>query len=217
MLASERCGSDLLLLRETPADAEAAARVAAERRLAAVAGSDGDIAFFAAAAAGPNAEILLLTSGTTGNAKVVRHARERLLAPLRRRLAGDVDWPRTRWLLAYPPAAFAGLQVILTTLLAGATLVASCGRRYPPLAFRAAVEAFHGRRWTLRAYPFDVGKLGGTTNAQGQRLRQTGGHFLHLELSAELRESLRAEQPARAEFLKALKKFHRLLQSAKSS
>ncbi|MDQ2106143.1 ANL family adenylate-forming protein, partial [Azospirillum isscasi] len=68
----------------------------------------------------PGFAVLLETSGTTGTPKLVRHDFQRL----RGRLRGGGD-PDARWLLAYEPAAFAGLQVILTALAAGATLVSA--------------------------------------------------------------------------------------------
>lgn len=71
---------------------------------------------------GPGFAVLLETSGTTGTPKLIRHNFQRL----RGRLRGAAD-PSARWLLAYEPAAFAGLQVILTALAAGATLVSAPG------------------------------------------------------------------------------------------
>ena len=80
--------------------------------------------------------VLLQTSGTTGAPKVVRHDFTRL----RGRLRGTGD-RGARWLLTYEPAAFAGVQVILTALAAGATLIAAPGEGLAGLA-RAALE--HG-------------------------------------------------------------------------
>lgn len=77
----------------------------------------------------PGFAVLLETSGTTGAPKLIRHDFERL----RGRLRGAAD-PDARWLLAYEPAAFAGLQVILTALAAGATLVSGPGAGAAELA-----------------------------------------------------------------------------------
>lgn len=82
----------------------------------------------------PGFAVLLETSGTTGTPKLVRHDFQRL----RGRLRGAAD-PDARWLLAYEPAAFAGLQVILTALAAGATLVSASGAGAAELA-RLAVR-----------------------------------------------------------------------------
>lgn len=79
--------------------------------------------------------VLLPTSGTTGTPKLIRHGLDRL----RGRLRGTGDHG-ARWLLTYEPASFAGLQVILTTLAAGAELVAAPGEGAAGLA-RAAMAA----------------------------------------------------------------------------
>lgn len=63
--------------------------------------------------------VLLETSGTTGAPKLVRHSLDRLRGRLRG--TAEID---ARWLLTYEPAAFAGLQVILTAAMAGSTLIA---------------------------------------------------------------------------------------------
>lgn len=88
------------------------------------------------AAVGTGFAVLLQTSGTTGAPKLVRHD----IARLRARLRGTGD-AAARWLLTYEPASFAGLQVILTALAAGATLIAQPGEGVAGLA-AAAVE--HG-------------------------------------------------------------------------
>ncbi|TWA87420.1 acyl-CoA synthetase (AMP-forming)/AMP-acid ligase II [Azospirillum brasilense] len=84
----------------------------------------------------PGFAVLLETSGTTGTPKLVRHDFQRL----RGRLRGAAD-PDARWLLAYEPAAFAGLQVILTALVAGATLVSAPGAGAADLARLAVAHA----------------------------------------------------------------------------
>ncbi|GAA4252427.1 AMP-binding protein [Azospirillum formosense] len=82
----------------------------------------------------PGFVVVLETSGTTGTPKLIRHD----FQCLRGRLRGAAD-PDARWLLAYEPAAFAGLQVILTALAAGATLVSAPGAGAAELA-RLAVR-----------------------------------------------------------------------------
>ena len=65
--------------------------------------------------------ITLLTSGTEGQPKAVRHTWDTLTRPVRFTGIGS----RERWLLAYEPHLYAGLQVILQCLLPGGTLVAA--------------------------------------------------------------------------------------------
>lgn len=68
--------------------------------------------------AADDATVLILTTGTTGRPKGARHMWSRLM-PDRER-AGPAD---SRWLLAYNLNQFAGLQVLVHVLAAGATLV----------------------------------------------------------------------------------------------
>ena len=64
---------------------------------------------------------LVLTTGTTGLPKGVRHTWDRLVRPSR-----DVTpTPDHRWLLAYGMNQFGGLQVLLHVLASGSTLVAT--------------------------------------------------------------------------------------------
>jgi acyl-CoA synthetase (AMP-forming)/AMP-acid ligase II len=62
--------------------------------------------------------VTILTSGTTGRPKAVRHTWESLTRPVRR--AGGA---RGTWLVAYRPSLYAGLQVALQALAEGGTLV----------------------------------------------------------------------------------------------
>lgn len=109
LVAAERAGVELHLSRRTSAETDAKPHE-------------------------PGFAVLLETSGTTGAPKLIRHDFQRL----RGRLRGTAD-PGARWLLAYEPAAFAGLQVILTALAAGATLVSAPGAGAGELA-RLAVR-----------------------------------------------------------------------------
>ncbi len=84
----------------------------------------------------PGFAVLLETSGTTGTPKRARHGFDRL----RGRLRGTAD-PAVRWLLTYEPATFAGLQVILTALASGATLVSAPGAGTAELAGAAVRHA----------------------------------------------------------------------------
>lgn len=84
----------------------------------------------------PGFSVTLETSGTTGEPKRVRHDFSRL----RGRLRGGPD-EGARWLLAYEPGAFAGLQVILTATFTGATLVSAPGGGVADLAQAARRHA----------------------------------------------------------------------------
>jgi acyl-CoA synthetase (AMP-forming)/AMP-acid ligase II len=69
--------------------------------------------------------LLVLTTGTTGAPRGVRHDWQRLM----RGTARIESAPGQRWLLAYGLHQFAGLQVLLHVFAAGATLVAPAPRR----------------------------------------------------------------------------------------
>ena len=81
--------------------------------------------------------LLVLTTGTTGTPRGVRHDWNRLLRATRR----IAPAPGQRWLLAYGLHQFAGLQLLLHVYAAGATLVAPALRR--PREGLAAMRA-HG-------------------------------------------------------------------------
>jgi acyl-CoA synthetase (AMP-forming)/AMP-acid ligase II len=69
--------------------------------------------------------LLVLTTGTTGIPRGVRHDWNRVL----RAAARIQPAPGQRWLLAYGLHQFAGLQILVHVLAAGATLVAPAPRR----------------------------------------------------------------------------------------
>lgn len=130
LAAAERADVEVLLLRSPggAAGMPADARVAVNGTVHPLGQPVPDAAGFA---------VLLPTSGTTGTPKLARHAFARLLG------AGGscVLGADVRWLLTFEPTAFAGLQVILTALAAGARLVAAPGEGAAGLA-RLAVT--HG-------------------------------------------------------------------------
>jgi acyl-CoA synthetase (AMP-forming)/AMP-acid ligase II len=79
---------------------------------------------------------LVLTTGTTGTPRGVRHDWNRIL-----RSTGRIaPAPGQRWLLAYGLHQFAGLQIIVHAAAAGATLVAPAPRR--PREGLAAMRAY---------------------------------------------------------------------------
>jgi acyl-CoA synthetase (AMP-forming)/AMP-acid ligase II len=63
--------------------------------------------------------VTILTSGTTGEPKAANHTWSTLAAPARR----DAEQRKARWLCAYPLTLYAGTQVLLQSLINGATLV----------------------------------------------------------------------------------------------
>lgn len=66
----------------------------------------------------PTSAIIILTTGTTGLPKAVRHGWESLLSGLSRQKSEP-----SRWLLAYPLNHFAGIQVLLHVLSNRGTLI----------------------------------------------------------------------------------------------
>jgi acyl-CoA synthetase (AMP-forming)/AMP-acid ligase II len=84
-----------------------------------------------------NRPLLVLTTGTTGTPRGVRHDWNRLLRATRR----IAPSPGQRWLLAYGLHQFAGLQILVHVYAAGATLIAPALRR--PAEGLAAMRA-HG-------------------------------------------------------------------------
>lgn len=90
------------------------------------AGGTADAAVGAAdAAVGGPQPLLVRTTGTTGRPKAARHD-WRVLA---RTVSGTRPRPEQRWLLAYGPHQFAGVQVLLHVVAARATLVAPFPRQ----------------------------------------------------------------------------------------
>jgi len=77
----------------------------------------------------PTRPHLVLTTGTTGEPRGVRHDWARLIRSTARVSMIDAADPGERWLLAYGLHQFAGLQVLLHVFAAGATLVAPAPRR----------------------------------------------------------------------------------------
>ncbi|CAM3354979.1 AMP-binding protein [Nocardioides dubius] len=80
-------------------------------------------------------QLLILTTGSTGQPKAARHD-WRVLAGRLEEVAPTPEW---RWLLAYGLHQFAGLQVVLHVLASGSTLVAPFPRQ-PRDGLRAITE-----------------------------------------------------------------------------
>jgi acyl-CoA synthetase (AMP-forming)/AMP-acid ligase II len=74
---------------------------------------------------GQSQPLLVLTTGTTGAPKGIRHDWSRLLHPVMEASPA----PDERWLLAYGPHQFGGLQVLIHVMSIGAILIAPFPRR----------------------------------------------------------------------------------------
>lgn len=116
LVAADRKGIEVVLLRSgmTGLTAQASHLVEADGRLTKLGPPVATVEGFA---------VLIATSGTSGEPKLVRHDFRRLLG----RIAGK-GGEGVRWLLTYEPTGFGGLQVILAAVAAGALLVAAPGR-----------------------------------------------------------------------------------------
>jgi acyl-CoA synthetase (AMP-forming)/AMP-acid ligase II len=147
-------------------------------------------------------DVALVTSGTTGAPKIVRHSLASLARPVRARpeLDGAV------WLATYPLGLYAGLQVLLHALLGGGTLVAPPpGGDASELARRmAATGVTHvsatpswwrrlllfGDRAALAAVPLRQATLGGEVADQaildGVARCWPGARVAHLYATSEL-------------------------------
>lgn len=117
----------------------------------------------------------LQTSGTTGLPKWVPHDPRRLCQTISKGVAG-----KAVWLLTYDPASFAGLQVILSALIGGHTLIYSDIRCQPAALVELALQN-------------RVSHLSGTPTFWRSLLRAADGATLslqHITLGGEL-----ADQP----------------------
>lgn len=107
---------------------------------------------------------VLATSGTTGSPKLIEHTLDSLTAATKRAVPGA---PVRRWGLLYDPVKFAGLQVVLQSLLGEGTLVA------PKLDdFEGAMRYFRER---------GVSSLSGTPSYWRKILMTSAGRDLDLQ------------------------------------
>ncbi len=113
LIAAQRVGVELVLLRgASPRPAGAAVQIGPGGKLVrlgpGVSTADNGFA------------VLIPTSGTTGEPKLVRQDFTRLIGRIRGNHSSE-----SRWLLTYEPTAFGGIQVIMAAVTAGALLVAA--------------------------------------------------------------------------------------------
>jgi len=127
LVAAQRVGVELVLLRGAmPRVAGASVQIARDGQLVRLGpGISVNAQSFA---------VLIPTSGTTGEPKLVRQDFTRLIGRIRGGHGHD-----SRWLLTYEPTAFGGLQVILAAVTAGAVLIAAPAADSATLA-RLALE-----------------------------------------------------------------------------
>ena len=88
----------------------------------------------------------------------------------------------------------------------GAAAIISNGSKTPDARTTAIAHCLRRRLDPqVLLYPHDVGELGATTNANGRMLRQIGfTGFLHVEMSAALRDRLATDTAARGAFAACL-------------
>ncbi|WP_049973902.1 fatty acid--CoA ligase family protein [Azospirillum sp. B4] len=132
LLAARRLDAELFLLRGAAAPAGVPSGVDA------LVGADGAVTRLpdAAPPAVPGFALVLESSGTTGTPKRLRHDFRRLMARIQAgRGRGGV------WLSTFDPGGYAGLQVLLTVLRGGGTLVAGPVLDVPALADLAVRHA----------------------------------------------------------------------------
>jgi len=133
LLAAQSADCGLILSRRgaIPLDAqngigEADVLLADDLQTSALLGSTADRGF----------SVAISTSGTTGRPKLAWHSLDALLGRVH---APGGDHPRPRWLLTFHPASFAGLQVLLTALVSGASLISVSNPSVASLA-EAAIQ-----------------------------------------------------------------------------
>jgi acyl-CoA synthetase (AMP-forming)/AMP-acid ligase II len=85
----------------------------------------------------PSRFVYVMTSGTTRAPKVARHTLSSLFGTIQSTQSSR----HSRWLLTFPPTAFAGLQVVFSAVLGGGDLVVPSERTMEAFAQAAAAHA----------------------------------------------------------------------------
>lgn len=128
--------------------------------------------------AGPvleTAEIVLTTSGTTGRPKAAVHPLERLLGRIAPPREMDLPAAAGRWLLTYHPASFAGIQVILSALVAGMPLIGGGDGRMATLVAQAVAHRPTHMSGTPTFWRTFLAALGGRVDELPLRAVTLGG------------------------------------------
>lgn len=142
--------------------------------------------------------IVVMTSGTTGTPKMARHTFDTLAGTIKATPSSGF----ARWILTYPPTAFAGLQVILSALVGGGVVVAPSDRSFEGFAHGAVTHGvthisgtptfWRGFLMALgdRALPLQRATLGGETADAAiiERIKERfpGVRLSHIYASTEL-------------------------------
>jgi len=101
-----------------------------------------------------------------------------------------------------PTLRFAQMHGFARSSSAYEVIVSTGDSEAPPTAIATALDPVIG---DAAAYGEDVEDLGGTTNVQGQMLRELPGRrFLHVELSPEARDKLATDAAMRAAFARII-------------
>lgn len=105
------------------------------------------------------------------------------------------EWPGTR---------FIQLHGFRDEKAPGASVIVSAaGTNLDPLPVARSLNAVLGAGTAL-VYPEEINKLGGTTNIQARACKEAGWPFLHLEISATLRQRMERQASLREQFAEAL-------------
>jgi acyl-coenzyme A synthetase/AMP-(fatty) acid ligase len=119
LIAAQKQGNDLLLVRDRSVATE---DFFTRMGIATVIDIEGKVNSRTRGGRPGRGRVLLMTSGTTGTPKIVAHGLEALIERIP--VAPEISAVAS-WLLTYHLASFAGLQVLLTALVSGTTLVAT--------------------------------------------------------------------------------------------
>ena len=101
--------------------------------------SDGEVKRISEPRVKGQGKIIITTSGTTGTPKAAEHKLESLIGTIKY----TPGLAHLRWLLTYAPASFAGIQLILTSIICRGTLLSSHNGSVQELAEIALREQPH--------------------------------------------------------------------------
>lgn len=121
MAAAEAVGADLFIAHATLPGGVVDQLVSEHGITAVLDRESGGLSERGAGSPSGSGRVLLMTSGTTGAPKVAAHTLESLTGSIRRTESSA----SARWLLTFPPTSFAGLQVLLSSVLGGGTLIST--------------------------------------------------------------------------------------------
>lgn len=134
--ASQLSGADLYIAHRTLS--ESLVRTVLRDNKISLWVRDHDVEVLHDVAKGGNSHacIFVMTSGTTDTPKIAEHTASGLVGNMQRTSASATS----RWLLTYPATSFAGLQVVLSAVIGGATLVQPANRFAESFARMASAQ-----------------------------------------------------------------------------